>query len=376
MGVSQLMARLAVKRVYVLVVEVPGAAQVRMEVEQELARRGWVAAAAPSDADVLCICGAPAGGYSEPLERVWEQLPGPRARTIITTAGDVARSLSTCADQLCVVDAQAAAAAARRREPAKPVPEHQDTDHGGMDHGEMNMGDSALDHSKMDHGDMEMPMPGGIGLAGQGDDRDGLDLDVLHLPLGPVLALWPAGLVLRCTLQGDVVMSAKAELLSSPGGPEPVTGDARAVVLQETDLAARVLRLGGSVAAAERMYRVRNAALSGEPLSKCGGLVAAELARLRRSFLLRRSLSGVGVVEADAIHPEAGTDVWARLVGMLERAGRAAAGQPGRDRGHVPWPVHAAMLEELVAGQELARVRLIVSSFDLEPARNLEVLSR
>ena len=38
-------------------------------------------------------------------------------------------------------------------------------------------------------------------MADRGDDRDGLRLDQLHLPLGPVLPDWPAGLVLRVITQ-------------------------------------------------------------------------------------------------------------------------------------------------------------------------------
>src|SRR5699024_5964325 len=62
------------------------------------------------------------------------------------------------------------------------------------------------------HGGMDMA-PGGIPLAQGGEDRDGLEMDVLHLALGPVLPFWPAGLVLRCSLQGDVVVDAEAAVI-------------------------------------------------------------------------------------------------------------------------------------------------------------------
>src|SRR5699024_11402590 len=74
--------------------------------------------------------------------------------------------------------------------------------HGGMDHsGHGSHG--GMDHSGHSghggHGGMDMA-PEGISLAQGGQDRDGLEMDVLHLPLGPVLPFWPAGLVLtaRC----------------------------------------------------------------------------------------------------------------------------------------------------------------------------------
>jgi hypothetical protein len=76
---------------------------------------------------------------------------------------------------------------------------HMDSPHGDMGHG--------------DHGDMaDMHMAGmrmgtgpvrGLPMAREGDDRVGLRLGRLHVPLGPVLPDWPAGLVMRLTLQGD-----------------------------------------------------------------------------------------------------------------------------------------------------------------------------
>src|SRR5260370_29378823 len=50
-----------------------------------------------------------------------------------------------------------------------------------------------------------------------GADRDGLRLDQLHVPLGPVLPDWPAGLVVHLTLQGDVVQHAEVQAVG-PGG--------------------------------------------------------------------------------------------------------------------------------------------------------------
>ena len=79
----------------------------------------------------------------------------------------------------------------------------------------MDHGGHGMDHGGMDHGDMEMS-PGGIPLAEGGEDRDGLEMDVLHVRLGPVLPHWPAGLVLRCSLQGDVIAEAQAELVDGP----------------------------------------------------------------------------------------------------------------------------------------------------------------
>ncbi len=63
-----------------------------------------------------------------------------------------------------------------------------------------------------DHTDMERDMPGGVPMADRGADRDGLALDQLHVPIGPLLPDWPAGLVVRTVLQGDVIQEARIEV--------------------------------------------------------------------------------------------------------------------------------------------------------------------
>src|SRR5258708_27816729 len=93
--------------------------------------------------------------------------------------------------------------------------------HHGHDMGGMDMGGGAHDSHDMDGMDMGgMVMPAGLRMAGRGADRDGLKLDQLHVPLGPVLPDWPAGLVVHVTLQGDVVQLAEAHaLVPRPAGP-------------------------------------------------------------------------------------------------------------------------------------------------------------
>ena len=369
MGLKKILGRLATTRCHVLIVEAPGHAPVRMAVEQDLARRGWVPALSPADADILCVCGEPAADLTQVLDRIWDELPSPRARTTVVAAADIEGALTACARELADPERQAAKAGARNNDAGSP----DSGDHGQMDHGSMDH--DPMDHGSMDHGGMDMPMPDGIALAGQGSDRDGLDLDELQVPLGPVLPFWPAGLVLRCTLQGDVVMSAQAEWLSTGPGAEATVADSRAVVVHQTDLASRLLRLAGSTDAAGRMERIRNQALASGSAAASHGPLTAELSRLKRSFLLRRSLRGVGRVGTDAPRPEAGTDAWDRLLGMVEGAVSAAAGvyqPPSRLSRHLD----AALLADLAAGQELGRVRLIVASLDLSPVAALTAAAR
>ncbi|OMH23450.1 hypothetical protein BKD30_12555 [Tersicoccus phoenicis] len=419
MGLRKLLAATAVRRAHVLLLELPGGGRERIAAERELGRRGWVLAVSPNDADALLTCGpAPdPAEFGDLLDRLWDQLPGPRARSHVHVGDDPAVALDGCAEELLDVDLQTG------REEARQVPGENDPDdgvdheHGGaagderdaMDHSEHGAGDAdgddgggagedqehmdmgGMDMGEMDMGnmDMDMPMPGGIPLAGGGPDRDGLEMDVLRVPLGPLLPLWPAGLVVECSLQGDLVVEATARFLgASDSGTSrhrnrPPT--AHDVVVHQTDLAARLLGLAGADPAAARARAIRDAAADGASPRTCHGLLVDELARLRRSVLLRRSLRGVGVIEGDEptaalAHHEAGdpagTDAWSRLLGMLETAATAIA------TGEVPVATaggisstgasredQLVLLSALLPGCDLAEARLIVASLDLDPLR-------
>jgi hypothetical protein len=88
---------------------------------------------------------------------------------------------------------------------------HDATSGGHQGHG---TGDtSGHDMAGMDMGHMDMGMPAGLPMADRSQDRDGLTLDQLHVPLGPLLPDWPAGLVIRLTMQGDVIQHAEAETM-------------------------------------------------------------------------------------------------------------------------------------------------------------------
>ncbi|TFV61853.1 hypothetical protein E4P41_09045 [Geodermatophilus sp. DF01-2] len=207
--------------------------------------------------------------------------------------------------------------------------------------------------------------PGGIPLAEGGEeDRDGLDLDVLHVPLGPVLPCWPAGLLLHCTLSGDVVTDVRPEVLGAAEGavPEPLPFGSPA---DRLDRAAQLLTLAGWEAAATDAARLRDDLLAGDG----GAAVAARLDRLahrvRRSRLLRWSLRGAGPIDAGAcrelgLDEQAAGDVHDRLVALLTDARR------GLDGGRLPEPVPVGVLARLVPGLELGAVRLLVASLDLD----------
>ena len=370
MGLSDALARLAVRAAQVLVVEVPGHWATRMELEHQALRRGWRPAWTPADADVLAVCGAPGPELSELVDRLWEQMPGPRVRADITSPAAVGPALDDAAALLLDTTHQRKDAQERAQEPEIPEDAdhggHGEMDHGEMDHGEMDHGGhGGMDHSG--HGGMDMA-PGGIALAGSGEDRDGLEMDVLHLPLGPVLPFWPAGLVLRCSLQGDVVVDAEASVVDGAGAGGPGPGPAPAAVVW-CDQVVALLALAGAEDAASGARRARDALLHGDR-----GAARAAAERLHRTIrgsrLLRWSLRGVLPLDPSALEHHGLPrhclgDAHDRLLSRVERIRAEAGGAepvPVEDAA-VPW----AVLPELVTGLELGSVRLAVASLDLDP---------
>ncbi|MBD8870407.1 hypothetical protein IE331_12290 [Nocardioides sp. MJB4] len=304
-----LLSRLATRRVHVLVAEAPAAHEVRRALEQEVCRRGWVLAGAAADADLLAVVGSPGRRLGEVVERVWDQLPDPRVRLQVGHVDQVAGALDAARAELADTSRQRDAA---RDRPSGPQP--GETDHGEMDHGEM------------DHGDMA---PSGIPLAEGAQDRDGLEMDVLHLPLGPVLRHWPAGLVLHLTLHGDLVGQARVERLDEGPRPPSETGPDRML-----DAAASVLDLAGRRQLADRARELRD---------------PARIAAFRRRVLADRVLLwGLG---------GAGSEVVLRLDALLG----AAAGELDQTDPR-SGAVTDARLAGLVRGRDLGEVRLLVAT--------------
>ena len=221
--------------------------------------------------------------------------------------------------------------------------------------------------------------PAGIPLAEGGEDRDGLEMDVLHLPLGPVLPFWPAGLVLHCSLQGDVVVDATASVIDATehraGAPGRPTDHASATVTQ-CDQVMALLALAGAEDLADCARRARDGILTGDP-GAARDAVKRLHRKVRRSRLLRWSLRGVlplgpADLERHGLPGHCLGDAHDRLLAQLERIrvevggatpDRADGGsaQESADKLTVPW----AVVPDLVTGLELGTVRLAVASLDL-----------
>jgi hypothetical protein len=205
--------------------------------------------------------------------------------------------------------------------------------------------------------------PGGIPLAVGGADRDGLEMDVLKVRLGPVLPHWPAGLVLHCSLQGDLLTQARAEVFGAEaeGGEE---ADARARGL---DNLVSVLALAGWDDAAAQTRKIRDAALGSEDeLADRDGLERLRR-KVRRSRALRWSLRGLCPLTEDEVrHQRLPVDVvgdtYDRLLRMVDRATSSGGGESRHDVRPAVWTEHLA---QLVVGLDLAAARLVLASLDL-----------
>lgn len=383
MGLSDSIARAAAAGAHALVVEVPGGWRTRAAVERAVLDRGWRLAVSPADADVLVVCGSPGPQLAEAVDVVWHQLPGPRVRVEVGEYDDVAGHLDEAEGALLDTeqhrhDARHRPAAADLVEQGQDDDEHgehgggpeEHGDHGGDHEGHGDHGGGHEEHGDHGgghdghegHGDMDMS-PSGIPLAEGGEDRDGLEMDVLNVRLGPVLPYWPAGLVLHCALQGDVITEARPEVLddtsADPSEPEPV---ARTV-----DNLVALLALAGWDDAAAAARRVRDELLAGSDVEQTMPALHRLHKCVRRSWLLRWSLRGVArrdeeTAQGHGLPGSVAGDVYDRLLRMLDRAAGVFSDESASE--HAPGPT-AEHVARLVTGLDLATARLAVASLDL-----------
>ncbi|MFE2219024.1 hypothetical protein ACFW93_44880 [Streptomyces canus] len=280
---------------------------------------------------------------------------------------------------------------------------HQPGDHAAhMDH--MGHQGHAGHMGHMGHDMHAMGEVAGLPMAERGDDRDELRLDQLHVPIGPGLADWPAGLILRLTLQGDVVQGIDVDHLSVPPGHrlpfwdepwlraaqgEEVTrgSAARRRCAAHLDSAGRLLAVVGWDDAAARCRRLRDELLSGASRERISGDLREALRRVERSRTLRWSIAGLGELPSSRARAAGVTgpalaadgDACDRLLMWLGEIGRGIegldderpltpdelTGPRGRLGGAQP-PSRALLgiLPELLTGAEFACARIIVASLD------------
>ena len=418
MDLTRVLLRAGATRPHVLAVTMPAATAVRLAAEDYLRRRGWPEAMTPADTDILLICGDPVAPMAAAVAETWQAMPAPRARATAARPAEVAGALWEARMRLADRDSQRALApvGARRtllrrggrtgqvgQEEPGSGGHHDEMAHGEMAHGNHDaMGGHHGEMGGMQMGGMQMDMGTGpvrgLPMAHEGDDRDGLRLDRLHVPLGPVLPDWPAGLVVRLTLQGDVVQQAEPEVLGGGDGSfwdEPwrraaagehvTTADAaRRRAAARLDSLGRFLSLAAWGAAAAAARRLRDDLLAGVPAGRLRPDARRFARRVGRSRTLAWLTAGLGELSAgDAAAAGAGAraagDVTVRYrrwcvdldaaVSALEDASPLRAADLESPRGPAadgssPSAGLLAVLPGLLAGAELAAARLIVASLD------------
>ena len=354
MGVKSLLARLAVRRVHVLVVAAAGNRILEVVVDAKVRERGWVVAESPADADVLAVVGTSGPRLTEAIEQVWQQLPGPRVRIQVDERSQVDPAFDQAVVELSDID--------RQRDDAD---EHAQMDHGQMDHG-------GMDHGGMDHGSMA---PAGIPLAEGADDRDGLEMDVLHLPLGPIMTHWPAGLVVQCTLQGDVVVDAQVDVLDAEALVAS-GADSTVEAVNHCSVVVDVLALAGAENVAAQARAVR-ALLVDDELERARAELGPLYRRIRRSSPLRWSLRGLGVLDHDRAEelgvdeylPALTGDVHDRMLARLSVIGGADGEEGGPFVTPLHWRCGELLIPELIVGLDLAATRLVIASLGIDVAQ-------
>jgi len=377
-GLRNRIAALALSEVHVLLVERPGWSLTRIAAERAVAARGWRVADSAAAADALLCCGEPGPELSPLVEAMFAQLPPPRARGRVDHPGEVAAVLDQI---LAALRADDPVPVPPRDRPARSVHAAQPAaDHGDMDHAV----DPAADHGDMgggdqdDMGDMDMSGPGGIPLAGGDQDRDGLEMDVLPVRLGPVLPAWPAGLVLSVVLAGDLITDCHADTVDARAeNPLPPQLSQREDAALAVDRIGPLLLLAGAGRAERRLRRVRDALLDGIEIPWCTALLRRLTDRLSRSRSLRWSLRGLGRIDQVALQETDCPLGWSGDV--LDRLHRRLAGLSGllaelsspavpgyRLEGPSMTRAGLDLVCDAVRGLDLGAARLVIASFDID----------
>ncbi len=422
MDVTSALLRFASGRPHALLLETPGGTAARLAVEVELRRRGWPAAASPAQADIVVLVG-PSGTQLMPMVgRVWWQVPKPRVFVHADSAAAVSQLLDEGRRRLAAGGETGEVFAGEKQEGGESHEEH----HGGSDYGddthegtgtgedvhgsahggegEQGGGDG---HGGHDHGGHAhhhgggAEMPGGVGMAERGPDRDGLQLDQLHVPLGPLLPDWSPGLVVHTTLQGDVVQRARVDVVPENGAGEDFWNEpsrraaagqavtrgerARRHVGAYLDCLARLLRVAGWPDPATGAGRLRDEVLAGARAEQVTPGWRRLTRHLHRARTLRWLTDGLGVLPPDRAEAagfagavlrasrdsgdvtarwQAWLDEIERVLPHIDHAAALPAGNEGpREEDWRSEPARA-VLPELLEGAELAAVRLIVASLD------------
>jgi hypothetical protein len=345
----------------VLLLSSPDATALRLEAEAAVRRMGGFLVMTPVEADLLLEAGVLSGSLRGAADTLWKQIPAPGRRVVVQRAGRVEVDVGAELDGFPAAEH----VPGRRAEPRH-----------------------------VERGEGEEEMPAGLPMAGRERDRDGLTLDVLHLPLGPFLPYWPAGLVVDTVLQGDVVQQALARDLPvahRAGAPfwsdaDDPKGSSRRTAAAHLDSLGRLLALAGWASAARQSHVLRDTVLKSDQDADVRPDFDRLRRRIERSRMLRWQTDGLGVlppaeaaclgVDGPATRAGAPWDATARWRQWLAEAADLLNGRhptPGEGpRGpHEPHRRPSRALVEaavaLLPGLEIAQARLVMASFDPDP---------
>ncbi len=321
---------------------------VRLAAEAEIARRGWPAADSPADTDVVLVAGEVGPRMAAVVRSVWATVPAPRVLVRVGSAAELVEALDAGVAELALGGTRRGASEASLLASSGRKATSSMT-HAGSGAPE-DVAFLASDASN----DASLASQAGPVMAGLADDdRDGLALDVVHVPLGPVLPHWPAGLVVHATLAGDLVTDARAEVLDVPGPREPAgrRRSPRGPDHVRLDALVRVLALAGADRAAARARALRDGAPAPGELTGFGR-------RLARSRTLAWTLRGIPLTATDHV-PVPEPTVEARVRALAAGLGGSLA-PPVRP---VPHRAAAALV-----GLELGAARLALAAMDPDTA--------
>lgn len=271
----------------------------------------------PRHASILLIVGTLPPALVDAVRRVHDELPHPRATAWLPVGDAIPSSpIDLMSDAIRVSELDVSVTLCERvaelRSGARPsesdlLPDTDPVQWRGV--GPYGQGGTGMTGG----------VPYGRPIAARAPDRDALDLDVLHVRVGPLFPALPPGLVLEVTLQGDVIQDASV-------GPNPYDGrphdDAIAPArIAEVELerarhhlrwASEALRIAGLPA-----LGLRTLAFA-ERLTPAQGRELERLAtRIDRNLGLRLAHRGVG-----ALNPEdlTGLGPSARAAGLADDA--------------------------------------------------------
>jgi hypothetical protein len=199
-------------------------------------------------------------------------------------------------------------------------------------------------------------------------------MDVLHVRLGPVLCYWPAGLVLRCSLQGDVLTDVEAWVVDSDrGNGNPVPYGRHCAAARQCDHVVDVLALAGWGRAAAMARTARDALVNEADQDYVGSLLAKLHGKLRRSRVLRWSVRDIASLTAQncdllGLPTALAGDCYDRLLTRVDMVQKVLSNTLEPNEFYANSAEIVDTIPHLVRGLDLATARLVIASLGIDTA--------